>query len=351
MKKILFLTTFSHAYLAYPLQLFAKSLKRNGFKFFVTGQLPRTLESYSAVIATNAFFVRRAERGISIHGKVYKTPHDYVRAYAEFFHRQHLPLYFFDARDGTPSSYFSILPDVDLFLKRQHLKDKSIYATREYSADPAPWLKPPTNKPLATARSDQLGKIKVAWNIGFEDFGRYRKVAKVASWYGLTLKKQTKPPQTPRPFLTTFRGSFGGSRKSHREAAVRFLKDTDIEGIRIGPPLRRKQYLCELAKSKAAVSPFGFGEPCYRDFEAILQGATLVKPAMDHLTTFPNLYDAWETYIPVQWDFSDLQERLLQIHTDSEIRTRIARTAQDRYLEVLNMPESFLRHITALFTT
>ena len=32
------------------------------------------------------------------------------------------------------------------------------------------------------------------------------------------------------------------------------------------------------------MSPFGFGEICYRDFEAMLNGACLIKPDVSHLT-------------------------------------------------------------------
>jgi hypothetical protein len=69
------------------------------------------------------------------------------------------------------------------------------------------------------------------------------------------------------------------------------------------------KYLLELASSRFVFSPFGWGEVCYRDFEAIALGALLIKPSMDHLVTRPNIYVANETYVPVRWDLSDLEER------------------------------------------
>jgi len=59
-------------------------------------------------------------------------------------------------------------------------------------------------------------------------------------------------------------------------------------------------YLC--------LSPFGYGEVCWRDYEAVLSGALLIKPDISHIETAPDIFRAHETYIPVAWDFSDLAE-------------------------------------------
>jgi hypothetical protein len=72
-------------------------------------------------------------------------------------------------------------------------------------------------------------------------------------------------------------------------------------------------YLEKLRKSKICVSPLGLGEICFRDFEAITSGALLVKPNMDHLETWPNIYIPGVTYVDVKWDWSDLEEKLKHI--------------------------------------
>jgi hypothetical protein len=48
--------------------------------------------------------------------------------------------------------------------------------------------------------------------------------------------------------------------------------------------------------NKLIFSPFGWGEINYGDFEGILSGDALVKPAMSHLQTWPELYVEGETY-------------------------------------------------------
>ena len=65
------------------------------------------------------------------------------------------------------------------------------------------------------------------------------------------------------------------------------------------------KYTKELSKTIAMISPFGWGEICYRDFEAILNKNLLVKPDMKHLETWPNIYKD-EHYFKIDWDSLNL---------------------------------------------
>jgi len=81
---------------------------------------------------------------------------------------------------------------------------------------------------------------------------------------------------------------------------------------------RGKDYLDKMSKAKICISPLGLGEICWRDFEAISNGAILLKPCMSYIETWPNIYRPWDTYIPVMWDWSDLENVLLHILTNYE---------------------------------
>lgn len=102
-----------------------------------------------------------------------------------------------------------------------------------------------------------------------------------------------------------------------------------IDGIRLTPAERidRRQFMDELRQSKLCWSPFGYGELCWRDLEAVMAGAVLVKPDMSHVATSPDLYHAGETYLPVKWDFSDLEEVVSNALADPARRARIAANA------------------------
>jgi len=72
----------------------------------------------------------------------------------------------------------------------------------------------------------------------------------------------------------------------------------------------QKQYQQEMIASKICVSPFGYGEICWRDFEAVAYGCLLFKPSMDHVDSQPDIFQALRTYVPVKWDFSDLENKI-----------------------------------------
>jgi hypothetical protein len=72
--------------------------------------------------------------------------------------------------------------------------------------------------------------------------------------------------------------------------------------------IRLRYYFAEMILSRIGVSPFGWGEVCYRDYEVIASGALLVKPSMAHLKTCPNIYVEGKTYVAISWDTHDLAE-------------------------------------------
>lgn len=91
----------------------------------------------------------------------------------------------------------------------------------------------------------------------------------------------------------------------HRSKPLEILKDSHWR-IKTGT-LPKEQYLNTLYQSIYALSPFGMGEICYRDFEVMQFGVTLIKPDMGSIKTLPNPY-LDDTYVKVKHDWSDLQD-------------------------------------------
>ena len=98
----------------------------------------------------------------------------------------------------------------------------------------------------------------------------------------------------------------------------------------------QRRYYPELMDSKIVLSPFGWGEVCFRDFEAILAGALLFKPDMSHLKTWPDVYIPCETYVPLKWDGSDLAAQTERYLNNETERRRIAANAYDQYRKELS---------------
>lgn len=121
-----------------------------------------------------------------------------------------------------------------------------------------------------------------------------------------------------RPVDVFFAGSLeydniNGKRKSadliakHRKKcfeALRSIKDCEVVLID-GKKLDLETYNQVLCHSKVVVSPWGWGEPCFRDFEALLAGCTLIKPRTDFVKSacgvFQNSHCIW-----TEPDFSNL---------------------------------------------
>jgi hypothetical protein len=87
------------------------------------------------------------------------------------------------------------------------------------------------------------------------------------------------------------------------------------------------------------LSPFGWGEVCFRDFEAIISGSLLLKPDMSHLKTWPDVYIPYETYVPLDWDGNDIKEKAETYLADGKERARIARNAWEQYQAALTKLE------------
>lgn len=104
-----------------------------------------------------------------------------------------------------------------------------------------------------------------------------------------------------------------------------------ITGVKsvIDGRVKRTEFFAEMYRSKLCFSPFGYGEVCWRDYEAFATGAVLLKPNVDHLRTFPDVFVPGETYVSLRWDLADLQEQVQRLLQDAPARARISAAAFD----------------------
>jgi hypothetical protein len=131
-----------------------------------------------------------------------------------------------------------------------------------------------------------------------------------------------------------------------------FMRVRSLEGsVRLTPsaPLARRAYLRELARSKVCFSPFGYGEVCWRDFEAVHAGTLLIKPDMGHIETAPDIFIAGETYLPVRWNFEDLPSVVANALSDEVLRRRIVGNAYEA-MRVYAAGNRFVDQLERLFT-
>jgi hypothetical protein len=239
---------------------------------------------------------------------------------------------YFDGDDDLGVQWPDLLPLVDLYVKKHCFRDRSEYAksrigksnltdyvARNFAISFANDIIPAS----AAVRLDQIGKIVSGWNIALDDKIRQLHAAH------------------PVPPPTASRGIAVVCRTSVPRDWIYPLRSAVIPEIRLLAPEHRvlvpeervpqNVYYQEMLDSRICVSPFGYGEICWRDFEAILCGCVLVKPDMSHIETEPNVFVPDVTYVPVRWDFSDLGAKLKDLLAQPERCERLRANA----LEVL----------------
>lgn len=91
--------------------------------------------------------------------------------------------------------------------------------------------------------------------------------------------------------------------------------------------VKRSKFFQELAQSKVVFSPFGYGEVCWRDYEAFATGAILLKPNMDHVKIFASEFTPNETYVSLEWDLSDFESKFELIVRDPQYAKRVTQNA------------------------
>jgi len=100
---------------------------------------------------------------------------------------------------------------------------------------------------------------------------------------------------------------------SHREGCVRAIRA--ISGKHLLHDSRvmiRKAYDMALCSSKICVSPWGYGEMAYRDYEALFAGCVLIKPDTSFVKTDPNILTADSVWF-CKSDWSDLKDVVTNI--------------------------------------
>lgn len=137
----------------------------------------------------------------------------------------------------------------------------------------------------------------------------------------------------------------------HRRAAA--LQLTRLRHLRVliaqNRALQLDIYRTAMLRSSISVSPWGFGEYAYRDYESILAGCVLVKPLTDYIETFaPDIYQSGKYYISCKPDFSDLPEVIEGIMSNREPAIERARRAREDMLEA-NSPDRIYAYYSSLF--
>jgi hypothetical protein len=222
------------------------------------------------------------------------------------------------------------------------LRDRSAYADAHYGGrlftdyyhriDGVADANPICSTPLSP---DEIGRLNVSWHFGLSNHGLWgNRGATLFSriHYAPLLTRiplGLVSPNRPRTQTISCRMGTGHRRQTvvHQRLKLRNLLGGRAPTGRVS----FGSFFAEMRNSQVVISPFGWGEFAYRDYEAFICGATLLKPDMSHSETFPNFYQDGTTMVAFRWDFSDFEEQLSRTLENPAAARQMAIAAQDAY--------------------
>jgi len=269
----------------------------------------------------------------------------------------------FDNDDSSGGRQWELIQHIDILVKKQVMKNRVYYTANYGLYSYKPFVKSyevditdSDYKEFMPCPPDQLHKIKLGWNIGMKDYryfplSQYYPVGTSRLLNNLYKMPKFTEPSSDRHYDSSFRGEIKKENEVYsyqRNKVIDLFKKKSSESMITGGIVSRREYMKEMENSKIVVSPYGWGEVCYRDFEAILSGSLLVKPSMEHLETYPDIYKENDTYVPLEWDMRDLESTLSEILKNYEDYIPVIKNAQKEYKKALNDSERFVNHFLSI---
>jgi hypothetical protein len=341
-----------------PLRVFARDLDRRGLRVSAYGTPAGALLRCDIIGIVDKYF-----RSSSFN-RAPPRREDVLELYAS----KGKTVIWFDTQDSVGQTSFEVMPYVALYAKRQLLRDKDFYCGEMYARksrtfaayyrnvygiqDPSP-ASDHGRSPRVPATREDLEKLCISWNFGLGERRRAKR------WWHLLMPRRryavsATPPSVERDLDISYRVSYGRppSVDFQRVETKRRLGEMARGGqytIAYEGKIPHREYWREIRRASIVPSPFGGGEICFRDFEAFLAGAALLKPDMGHLETWPDYYRPGETYVAHSWDFRDFEAKIAMLLESEENRRQIASIGQELYLRSLSGEhEAFVEHVLSL---
>jgi len=302
---------------------------------------------------------------------------EYMINYIKNIKKNFSKVIYFDDSAAVSHILFFIVPLVDSYwvrglLKNNNLYSESFYGGRTYSQyynktynveDESTYLSP-LNKDKFPSN------IKIAWNIGIGCYPTnkksllniyYDEIKKISCFISMLpsikplyflvnkyIKEMIKVLSeevslSKKRKLVSARFSSKGYYNSiafHRELVLKKIKKNKLY---LKGRKSRWDYIQECNYLYGILSPFGWGEICYRDFEAALGGNLLLKPSMDHIETWPNIYRE-DCYFKLDWDFSNL-DIINEIFSNEKLVYDRIMKSRMIYLEAIKNSEKRLENL------
>lgn len=314
---------------------YKKELENHGIRVSFFNQINDYFLRGDKLILNSKFFSSKSSNRLSSIKKIYKKNHNLI---------------WYDMRDSSGNTQFDVLPYVKFYLKKQFLKNKELYNQtylnnriycEYYKNNFKEQNSNSFSEPNIKLNINYIDKLILGWNIGikrFFDFSEHSSINFFLSKYGIVNYKN---------YLLNFNKDyfnrqnlisceFGSHPKQQiirsnimfqRELLLKNLEKIGYEGFLIKIK-NKKKYYKKLKNSKLVIGAFGLGEICERDFEATLLGASFTTGNMNHLETWPNIYQPNYTYLPYDWNLKNLKNIIERIAYEKGLYEKLIKNSQ-----------------------
>jgi hypothetical protein len=270
-------------------------------------------------------------------------------------YREKTKVIWFDFRDSTGNTQFEVLPHVDLYLKKQLLKDltlyqKPLYGNRVYTnyIHEKFSISDSYDESCLPLQPEYEKKLGISWNPGLLDFrgginpvmvrnlltDKYESVSKIRH----QIDWQNPLSERSHNMLALFSTNYKRETVAwQRKNIVHELRKINDNKIVFDKKVPLAEEISIRKQSKIILSLFGWGEICSRDFQAFIAGSCLVAADTTHLRTWPTTHIPHKTYWPIKWDLSDIGEVYETLIGDNKLRFSLAMAGQQRYKQAWSL--------------
>ncbi len=313
---------------------FKKELSDFGYSFNFYNKINSDFFDCDYIFVSNKFFTDNYKLKLSNKfGLFKKIISNKIRfnEIAENLSKKNKNLIWFDLTDSAGTTQFEVMPYVKRYIKGQLYKNKDLYKknlfrNRYFSDFYQKKFRIERDIKFDFCKLDKSNeqKIILGWNLGnFFDILNYNNYEKFFCLSKLVFLKSKKElfkyslrnrEIVDKKFDIFFRLS---NRKRNEKKSIHFQRqyvedflDKKYNVKIFKKRMSHKVYLNNLMNSKISVGCFGWGEICYREFEATRMGTAVVYPNIEYIETWPNIFVDGKTYKSYELDFSNLQESI-----------------------------------------
>ena len=286
---------------------------------------------------------------IFLNSRSFKSNNDYIDILSlKKIYEINSNIYWFDMRDSAGTTQFEVLPYVKKYIKKQLYIDRSLYYKNLYGGRYYTdfYHKKFNIEDKQVYKQTKLEnkfkkKIILGWNIGVAQIFDYSKYSRIDYWkeylkfrflnkknFELALNFSNNSKKIN--LICLMNKDFKRETISfQRKKIYEFIENSEYENCIYNKRLNKKEYLKNLKNAKISLGSYGWGEICYREFEAVRCGASFITADMSNIDTWPNIYFKNETYLSYNLDFSDISEAIKELLNNHELRTKFVKNSQE----------------------